>query len=142
MLIIILIQSHLNGGDMTVKTKEQLSEKQAAGYFWKLFELNAVPMTTWDLNGKITNANNAFLELIGYSRRELEEQKVDWRNITPTESVKLDEKCIQQLKEKGIAEPYEKKFIRKDGTLVKARIYVATLKPGEDHGVGIVMPVK
>jgi PAS domain S-box-containing protein len=127
---------------MATKTKDLLSEKQAAGYFWKVFEMNAVPMLTWEFNGKITNANDAFLELIGYSRRDFEDGKINWRNITPHEYATLDEKCIQQLKDTGRSEPFEKKYLRKDGTLVKVRLYNAMLERGIDHGVGIILQVK
>lgn len=127
---------------MVVKTKEQLSEKQAAGYFWKLLELNAFPIITWELNGKITHANDAFLEMLGYTRREFDEGRINWKEITPSEFAHLDEQCIQQLKAHAIAKPFEKKYKKKDGTLIRVRLFNAMLGPSESHGVGIIIPIK
>lgn len=127
---------------MATKTKEVLSEKETSGFFWKLLDLNAFPISIWELDGKIDQANDAFLKLLGYTRRELEEGKIDWRALTPTEFRYLDERCVQQLKTQEIADAFEKKFIRKDGTLVKVRVYAAKLERGDNFGVGVLVPVK
>lgn len=126
---------------MTVKTKELLSEREAAGYFWKLLELNAVPIITWELDGKISSANDTFLDLIGYSRNEVEAGKINWKTITPEEYAVLDEECIEQLQYNTMADPYEKKYIRKNGGMVKVRLYNALLNPELQQGVAIVIPL-
>lgn len=127
---------------MTTKTKEEITEKQAAGYFWKLVELNAVPIITWDLNGQISHANNAFLDMLGYSRKEFEDKGINWKEISLSGCESVDEHCIHQLKQHDIAEPFEKKYRRKDGTSIKVRLYNAVLEAGQSHGIAIVLQVK
>lgn len=127
---------------MAVAIKDALTEKQASGYFWKLFELNAVPIITWELNGKITHANDAFLDMLGYNRKEFDEGRINWKAITPSEYAVLDEDCIEQLKLTAIADPYEKRYIRKNGAFVKVRLYNAMLDTSQNSGVGIIIPIK
>lgn len=127
---------------MTVKTKEGLSEKQSADFFWKLLDLNAFPIIIWELDGRIDQANNAFLKLLGYSRRELEEGKINWKEMTPSEFRYLDERCVEQLRTKETADPFEKKYKRKDGTLVKVRLYNVKLERGDNFGVGVIIPLE
>lgn len=129
------------GGIMATKTKESISEKQAAGFFWRMFEMNAVPMAIWDFNGHFKDANQALLDLLGYTRKEFDEGKINWRDITPEKYRSLDEKCIQQLKSKATAAPFEKEYKRKDGSLVKVRLYNALLDPSDNSGVGIIIHV-
>jgi PAS domain S-box-containing protein len=127
---------------MDTKSKNRVSQDQAAGYFWKLLELNVLPVIMWDATGTIFKANDAFLKMIGYTLKELEEGKINWRALTPKESLPADENCEQQLKTKTIADPYEKKYIRRDGSEVKIKMFTAVLKPGDDHGITVIIPVK
>lgn len=119
-----------------------ISQEQAAGFFLRLMELNVIPIITWETNGEISNANLIFLDMLGYTQTDFEEGKVNWRTITPPAFLYLDEHCIEQLKKNTIAEPYEKKYIRKNGTLMNVRLYVATWKPGETKGVAMVLPLE
>lgn len=119
-----------------------ISMEQVAGYFWRVMELNVVPIITWESDGEITNANLIFLEMIGYTQQEFEEGKVNWRTITPPAFSYLDDKCMQELKNNPIAEPYEKKYIRKNGTLINVRLYTAALQAGETKGISMILPLE
>lgn len=73
--------------------------------------------TTFD--GKVVEANNAFLSFIGYSRKDLEDGLIDWIKITPKEFMPVTDKAIQNLKTIGMSPPYEKEYFRKDGSRVQ-----------------------
>lgn len=119
-----------------------ITEKEATGYFFNMFNSNLIPMSTWRYDGTLTSANDAFLELFGYSRKEFEAGKVNWKKMTPEGQgfEKLDDKCIQELKTKGRSTPYIKEFIRKDGTQVRVKINNILLDKTDDHGLGIFLP--
>ncbi|MEH1785062.1 MAG: PAS domain-containing protein [Nostoc sp.] len=63
----------------------------------------------------ITEANEAFLEMVGYTREELLAGKLRRQNMTPPEYHALDRQGLEQLLTVGICTPFEKEYIRKDG---------------------------
>jgi PAS domain S-box-containing protein len=79
----------------------------------------------------ITEANDAFLGIVGYTRADLETGPLPWREMTPPEHGALDECALVELAERGASTPYEKSFVRKDGTLVPILLGAATL--GDPH---------
>lgn len=64
---------------------------------------------------RISDANDAFLRMVGYSRQELEEGLMDWRAMTPPEFVPLDNRAVEELRENGACVPFEKEYVRRDG---------------------------
>ncbi|HSX03310.1 MAG TPA: PAS domain-containing protein [Rhabdochlamydiaceae bacterium] len=125
---------------MILGEKRKTLLHEAAENFWALMEMNVVPIITWTFDGKVTTANDAFLELIGYSRDDFEKRKVSWKDITPSEYHHLDERCISELHSERIAPPYEKEFIRKDKKKVKVRLHNATHDLGVSRkGVAIII---
>lgn len=127
-----------------VKTNEKLSDQKAAAYFRRLYEMNAVPIIIWDREGHITQVNDIFLSLLGYSRKDFEDGLINWKQMTPPdpEYAKLDEECINQLKTKTIALPYEKKYITKNGQSIRVRLYNAVIEPNDNVGIAIVIPLE
>lgn len=76
---------------------------------------------------RITDANDAFLALIGYSRAEMERGELRWVAMTPPEYADLDNRALQQLSATGTCLPFEKEYIRKDGTRVPILIAATRL---------------
>jgi formate hydrogenlyase transcriptional activator len=76
----------------------------------------------------IPEANDTFLELIGYSREELHSAQLVWPDLTPREYVGLDEFAHEEGLRFGACTPYEKELIRKDGTRVPVLVATAVLK--------------
>ncbi len=65
---------------------------------------------------RIPEANDAFLDLVGYSREDLLEGRLHWPDLTPPEYVPLDELAHEEGLRFGACTPFEKELIRKDGT--------------------------
>ena len=84
--------------------------------FRKTLEIDTVPVVFFDLAGGITDANDAFLDLIGYTRAELEAGEVRYEALTPSDWVWRDEQTIAELKATGRTEPFEKEYLRRDGS--------------------------
>jgi formate hydrogenlyase transcriptional activator len=76
----------------------------------------------------IPEVNDAFLELVGYSREDLASGRMQWPNLTPPEYTALDELAHEEGLRFGACTPYEKKLIRKDETLVPVLVATAVLK--------------
>ena len=77
---------------------------------------------------RIPEANDAFLELVGYSREDLAAGRLVWPDLTPREYVALDEFAHEEGLRFGACTPFEKELIRKDGTRVPVLVATAVLK--------------
>jgi len=77
---------------------------------------------------RIPEANDAFLDLVGYSREDLQTGRLLWPDLTPPEYLALDELAHEEGLRFGACTPFEKELIRKDGTRVPVLIATAVLK--------------
>ncbi len=77
---------------------------------------------------RIPEANDAFLDLVGYSREDLQAGRLHWPDLTPPEYVPLDEVAHEEGLRFGACTPFEKELIRKDGTRVPVLVTTAVLK--------------
>ncbi len=77
---------------------------------------------------RIPEANDAFLDLLGYSREDLAAGRLVWSDLTPKEYVALDEFAHEEGLRFGACTPFEKELIRKDGTRVPVLVATAVLK--------------
>lgn len=100
--------------------------------FRRVSESNMIGIMFWDLTGTVTEANDAFLEMIGYTREELLAGKVRWDDITRPELRHLDDQAIEEMRAKGASIPFEKVFIRKDGSRIPL-LFGAALLEGSKH---------
>jgi PAS domain S-box-containing protein len=88
----------------------------------------------WGTDDRMTAADDALLAIIGYTREDLEAGRLDWRTLTPPEYMHLDEAGKRQAAETGgFALPYQKEFIRKDGSRVPVLLCCAFV-PGVPGG--------
>ena len=94
-----------------------------------------------DPEGNVIETNEYYLNLIGYSREEFESGQVNWRDITPSEWLYTDDKAINELRKTGKCTPYEKEYIRKDGSHVVVLITDALLPGPEEQIVGFVLDI-
>ena len=93
-----------------------LHEREAR--FRRLVDSNIVGVMIWDLDGQITDANDAFLDMLQYRREDIVSGGVRWTDLTPSEWREQDERATADLKATGTVQPYEKQFVRKDGTRI------------------------
>jgi formate hydrogenlyase transcriptional activator len=77
---------------------------------------------------RISEANDAFLDLAGYSQEDLVSGALHWPDLTPPEYSALDELAHEESLRFGACTPYEKEFVRKDGTRVPVLVATAVLK--------------
>ncbi len=98
--------------------------------FARLAESGIVGICTSDLMGGIHDANDTFLAMVGRVRSELGTPAVHWNALTPGwESI--DAEVVATLKRTGVAEPFERELVRKDGSRVAVLIGVAMLRDEE-----------
>jgi PAS domain S-box-containing protein len=108
----------------------------------RFYEAGLVGVIYWTMDGDIIDANDRFLELVGYTREELEAGKIDWVEMTPPELRYLDERSVLELKATGVnAVPFEKEYFRKDGTRLPIVIAGAMIDDERFNGVALVLDI-
>ena len=105
----------------------------------RLVDANIVGIFIWDFDGRILEANDAFLHIVAYDREDLAAGRIKWTDLTPPEWHDLDARLIEENKMIGRLPPFEKEYFRKDGSRVPVLIGVATLEESRDHGVAFVL---
>jgi PAS domain S-box-containing protein len=106
--------------------------------FRRLVDSNVQGIIFWNRKGDITDANDAFLKLVGYRREDLQAGNISWAKMTPPEYEEQDRRALKELAETGICTTYEKEFIRKDGVCAPILIGAATFEDSPDEGVAFV----
>ncbi|OUJ71379.1 PAS domain-containing protein [Hymenobacter crusticola] len=106
----------------------------------RLLESDLIGIVFWNLDTqRITEANNAFLSIVGYSREDLQAGHISWKQMTPPELEALEASVIKELEQTGVQRPYEKMYIRKDGTRVPVLLGGALAEPGGRDGVSFCL---
>jgi PAS domain S-box-containing protein len=105
----------------------------------RLVDSNIIGITIWDLEGRIIDANQAFLDMVGYAREDLVSGRLRWRELTPAEWRDADEQVIEELKAVGTIQPREKEYFRKDGSRVPVLVARALFEWKPDEGVSFVI---
>jgi formate hydrogenlyase transcriptional activator len=76
---------------------------------------------------RVTEASDAFLTMLGYRRDDLVGGQLLWSDLTPQEYLPLDERAHEEGLRYGACTPFEKEYIRKDGTRVRVLVTNAVL---------------
>ncbi|MDB4945920.1 MAG: domain S-box protein [Labilithrix sp.] len=95
--------------------------------FRGLWDSGLVLITISDALGKVCDVNEAGAQMLGYSRDELLSGEVHWPDLTPPEWRHADELAAGQLTAQGVAAPFEKELLRKDGSRLPILTGAATL---------------
>jgi PAS domain S-box-containing protein len=77
--------------------------------------ISTVGVVYFDLEGRIGDVNGAFQRMSGYTGDELRALP-GWRDLSPPEFWGVTLAATRELLERGVAPPYTKEMIRKDGS--------------------------
>jgi PAS domain S-box-containing protein len=105
----------------------------------RLVDSNIIGILIWRKDGRIIDANDAFLRIVGYERRDLVSGRLSWRELTPAEWSGADEQRIAELEATGTAQPYEKQYLQKGGSRVPVLVGGAMFDGSQDEGVAFVV---
>lgn len=136
LILVLIISRRITSGIVQTEKNLIFSENR----FKSLYRTNMLGIMDWHGDGRILDANDAFLNMIGYSQDDLNKGKVNWRNLTPEEGFNRDNIALAEIEMKGYCQPYEKTFVHQDG-ITRVPVYLgAALLDGErEKGISFII---
>ncbi len=104
------------GSDVSVSHMAQEALRRSEARFRTALEIRTVGAITFDLDGSIIDANDAFLAMSGYSRADLEDGGLSLQLLTAPEWRGAVEKTLADLEQAVETPPGHKEYLRRDGS--------------------------
>jgi PAS domain S-box-containing protein len=128
--------------DITERETGMEALRRSEMRFRKIFDSKIIGFLFCDSKGNIIEANDFFLDMIGYTREDLAEGRVHWVNMTPPEYAYLDQLALNQIELTGTSQPFEKEYIRKDGSRIPVLLCAASIDGNNtDKSVAYIMDI-
>ncbi|HTE40015.1 MAG TPA: ATP-binding protein, partial [Steroidobacteraceae bacterium] len=138
MAILKLLASEAASSMENARLYKELAEREYR--IRRMVDANIIGIAIWDFDGRIVDANDAYLQMIGYAREDLDSGCLRWKDLTPPEWLEPEERqLIPQLKATGNLAPYEKEYFRKDGSRVPVLLGLATFEEDGNQGVAFAL---
>ncbi|MBD2532221.1 PAS domain S-box protein [Nostoc flagelliforme FACHB-838] len=128
--------------DITEHKRAEKSLRESEARFRRLFESNLIGVAFWNLDGLIVDANDAFLQLAGYTREEFATLgRINWKELTPVEYEHLDDRALLEVQATGVSRIYEKEYVQRNGKRVPIVLGIALLDDSKDNGVAFLLDI-
>jgi PAS domain S-box-containing protein len=125
--------------NITERKRAEEALKESEERLQRAIAIETVGVIFFKAEGQITEANDAFLRMSGYGREDLAEGLLRWDVMTPPEWMPRSLEAVEELQTTGRTTPYEKEYIRKDGSRWWG-LFAAT-RLGEEESVEFVIDV-
>jgi PAS domain S-box-containing protein len=132
------------GNNAAVSSRDITSRKRLEGAlraseerFSKLIDSNIIGVLVTK-SEYVMEANDRFLEMLGYVREDLLPGRISCREITPEHYDYLDLRAHEEMLRNGTCSPFEKEFIRKDSTRVPVLV-CATVIGGDSSAEALFL---
>ncbi|MEH2405391.1 MAG: PAS domain S-box protein [Nostoc sp.] len=128
--------------DITEHKRAEKSLRESEARFRRLFESNLIGVAFWNVDGFIIDANDAFLQLAGYTRDQFATlDRINWRELTPVEYKDLDDRALLEVQTTGVSRIYEKEYLHPNGKRVPIVLRIALLNDSQDNCVAFVLDI-
>jgi PAS domain S-box-containing protein len=105
----------------------------------RLFESNIVGTVIFDLEGQLIDANDAFLDMVGYDRDDLVSRRMRWPDMTPAEWRAASRRAVADRRATATRQAFEMEYFRKDGSRVPVLVSAAALEGKRKESVAFVL---
>lgn len=124
--------------DITARRQAEDVLRQSESRFRRLLASNIIGIITADTE-RVLEANDAYLTMVGCTRADLEAGRIRWRALTAPEYHHLDDRAIAQLQTDGVCTPFEKEYLRTDGSRMPVLIGLAVQEAAPLTAIGFVL---
>lgn len=114
--------------DLTDRKVAEEALRQSDWRTRQLIDSNIIPILRANMAG-VLEGNDAFLNLVGCTREELEKGEVSWAKMTPPEHLEKDYEALEQMKRFGSCTPFEKELVVKGGKRIAILLGATVTKP-------------
>ncbi|MBW3585061.1 MAG: PAS domain S-box protein [Cyanobacteria bacterium 0813] len=121
------------------RDRSSLALRESEQRLRRAIAIETVGVIFFKTDGTITETNDAFLRMSGYSREDTEQGLVRWDTMTPPEWMPHSRRAVEELEATGRTTPYEKEYMRKDGSRWWA-LFAAT-RLNEAEGVEFIIDI-
>ncbi|MCL6702845.1 ATP-binding sensor histidine kinase [Pseudomonas sp. T1.Ur] len=105
----------------------------------RLVDANIIGIVVWTTDGDVVDANDAFLQMLGYEMEDVVSRRLRWRDLTPPEFQDISEQSMLEAVTHGRARPFEKEYFRKDGSRLPVIVGLAMFESNLKQGVAFVL---
>ena len=109
------------------------------GKIRRLVDANIIGIIVADAEGRIFEANDAFLHILGFDRDDFISGDVRWNELTPPEWRDRTARALEELLTTGVAQPFEKEYFRKDGSRAPVLIGYTAFEETREKGIAFVV---
>lgn len=118
--------------DITERKQASEAMRESERRLRRLVESNLFGVAFARFDGTLSFANDYYLNMVGYSQEDLAAGRLNWKQITPPEYSDCDQHAIAEIQQQGIASPFEKEYLRKDGSRVPVLIGCTSIEDAAD----------
>src|SRR6266699_1460837 len=106
-----------------------------------LVESNIFGVVVVDLDGRMYEFNDRYAQILGYSRDELSAGTCNWLHFVPPEDHEALGQAMATVLSTGAAPPYERGYLRKDGSRVPALVAATLLDPERRLVLAVILDI-
>jgi PAS domain S-box-containing protein len=104
--------------DITERLRMERQLREGEAVFRRIMESDMMGLAFSDEGGRILQANEAFLSLVGHRADELARGELQWQELVPPEGREAGERALKELWSRGVSSAFELELLRGEGSRV------------------------
>ncbi len=125
--------------DVTERKNVEAALRESEAKFRRLVDANVIGVIIANIDGRILEANVAFLSLAGYNQEDLATGRLQWPNLITPEFVDRNERAIHEMLSTGVLIPFESELVTKDGKRIPTLVAGALLEQSNDTSICFIL---
>lgn len=108
----------------------------------RLMNSSLIGIVQGDVSGRLKEANDVVLHLIGEPRQALMDGELNWFNLTPASAIAQHLERIRDVAREEAIAPFECEIQSSDGNVIPIMLGLAKLEGSKDEWVGFVLDLR